>query len=60
MKTINKIISGASAILLILAIVMGANLLGKENVYVCLDREIAMVCDKLSSANAEGIQTRCY
>ena len=59
-KTITKITSGASAILLIVVLVMGANLLGQENVYVCLDREIAMVCDKLSAANVEDIQTRCY
>ena len=59
-KTITKITSGASAILLIAAILMGANLLNQENVYVCLDREIALVCDKLSATNTEGIQTRCY
>ncbi len=59
-KTITKITSGASAILLVVVLVMGANLLAQENVYVCLDREIAVVCDELSGTNALGIQTRCY
>ena len=60
METITKITSGASAVLLIVSLIMGAGLLGQENVYACLDSEIAMVCNKLSAANAEGIQTRCY
>ena len=55
-----KITSGASVILLIVSIVMGANLLNQENVYVCEERGLAMICDKLSSVNKEGIQTRCY
>jgi len=61
-KTITRerILAASSGILLITAIVFGANLYGQENVYACLDREIAQVCDSLSRVNSNGIQTRCY
>ena len=55
-----KLTGGAIGILTILSLVLASNLIAQENVYTCLEREIAMVCDKLSQANAEGIQTRCY
>ena len=59
---INKAGIGASAavVLAIVAIVMNSGLIGEENVYVCLDNEIAMKCDKLSAVNKDGMQTRCY
>ncbi len=60
MEIKDKITSGAIGILAIAAIIMGANLLGQENVYVCEERQLAMICDSLSKINAEGIQTRCY
>ena len=60
METKDKITSGAIGILAIAAIVMGANLLEQENVYVCEERQIAMICDSMSKANAEGLLTRCY
>ncbi len=60
METKTKITRGAVGILLIVSIVLNAGLIGQENVYACLDREIAMVCDKLSKINDAGIQTRCY
>ena len=60
MDTKTKIISGAITILAIATIVLSAGLIGQENVYTCLDRELAMVCDKLSAINDLGIQTRCY
>lgn len=60
MDTKTKITSGAITILALATIVLTASLMNQENVYACLEREIAMVCDKLSQANAEGIQTRCY
>ena len=59
-QTINKVTGSSLAVLTILAIVMGANLLGQENVYACEISQIAMKCDKLSSINADGLQTRCY
>lgn len=60
METNQKITNGAVVILLIASIVMGASLIGQKNVYVCLDNQIAMVCDSLSKINANGLQTRCY
>ena len=52
--------SGAAGILVVIAIVMNSGLIGEENVYACLDNELAMKCDKLSAVNADGFQTRCY
>ena len=62
METTTKqnITSGSAAIIAILAVVISVGLVGQENVYVCLDTEIAMKCDKLSAVNTEGTQTRCY
>ena len=55
-----KLTGGAISILVIVTIVLTAGLLGQENVYVCLEREIAMICEEgLSKVNAEGLQTRC-
>lgn len=59
-ETITKITGGASVALLIVSIVMGAGIMGKENVYACMDKNIAMVCDKLSVANSSGQSNRCY
>lgn len=60
METTTKITAGAGAILTILAVVMLAGLLNQENVYVCLDNELAMSCSEgLSKINADGLQTRC-
>ncbi len=58
--TKTKITTGAITILALATIVLTASLMNQENVYVCLDKEIAMVCDKLSAANVESLQTRCY
>jgi hypothetical protein len=55
-----KITTGGATLLAIIAIVMSSGLIGEDNVFVCLDTEIAMKCDKLSSVNSDGIQTRCY
>ncbi len=60
MEIKTKLTSGAAGILLIVTIVLSMGLAGQENVYVCLEKEIALVCDKLSAINVEGIQTRCY
>jgi len=62
METTTKLGIGSSAagILAIIAIVMNFGLVGEENVYACLDNEIAMKCDRLSAVNADGFQTRCY
>lgn len=60
METSTKITTGALGILTIISIVMLAGLIGQENVYVCEERGLAMICDSLSKVNAEGIQTRCY
>ncbi|KKL10365.1 hypothetical protein LCGC14_2556570 [marine sediment metagenome] len=59
---INKTGIGVSAAvaLAMVAIVMNSGLIGEDDVYACLDNEMAMKCDKLSAVNAEGIQTRCY
>jgi len=57
---IEKITSGSAILLAILAIVMSGGLIGQDNVYACLDTEMAMQCDKLSAINADGQQTRCY
>ena len=35
-------------------------LANQENVYDCLEKEIALVFERLSAINAESIQTRCY
>ena len=54
-------ISSGAAILAIAAIVMSfPALVNQENVYACVDTQIAMHCDKLSSPNEDGLQTRCY
>ena len=42
METKTKITTSAITILTILSIVLGAGLLGQENVYVCEERELAM------------------
>lgn len=60
METKTKLTGGAIGVLAIATIILSAGLVGQENVYACLDREIAMICDKLSSMNADGIHTRCY
>ena len=60
MDTKTKITSGAIGILTILSLVLGANLINQDNVFVCLEKEIAMVCNSLSKVNANGFQTRCY
>jgi len=57
---IEKITSGGAVLLAILAIVMSNGLIGQEDIYACIDNELAMKCDSLSGVNAEGIQTRCY
>jgi len=54
-----KITAGSAVILAIVSIVMQAGLIG-EDVYVCLDNELAMKCDRLSKVNLDGLQTRCY
>ena len=55
-----KITSGAIGILAILSLVLASNLIAQENVYACLEKEIAMVCERLSAVNVNGFQTRCY
>ena len=60
METKTKIIRGAIGILALATIVLSAGLMGQDDVYTCLDRNLAMVCDKLSSVNVDGMQTRCY
>ena len=60
MEIKDKITTSAIGILAVLSLVLGAGLLGQENVYVCEERQSAMICDSLSKVNAEGIQTRCY
>ena len=60
MDTKQKITIGAIGILTVLSLVLASNLIAQENVYACLDREIAMICeDGLSNVNADGLQTRC-
>ena len=60
METKDKLVSGAIGILAIATIVLTAGLASQENVYACMEREIARICDKLSAINKEGLQTRCY
>lgn len=60
METTTKITTGVASILLIVSLVMGANLIGQKDVYVCIETKVVMKCDKLSSVNEEGTQTRCY
>ena len=60
METTTKITTGSAIILAIIAIVMSSGLIGQDNIYACLDPEIAMQCDSLSKINAEGLITRCY
>ena len=60
MDTKEKITSGAIGILTILSLVLASNLIAQENVYACLEKEIAMVCERLSAVNVNGFQTRCY
>jgi len=58
-STKNTTIGAASAVLIVV-IILASGLIGQENVYVCLDNEIAMKCPEgLSKVNVEGIQTRC-
>lgn len=54
-----KIMAGAIGILSIVSIIMGAGLLGKENVYYCSSSQVALTCSSLSKIS-NGIQTRCY
>ena len=58
-KKITKrtIAEGVGIIALILATGIA---LDSENIYYCEEREIVMVCDKLSAINDDGGQTRCY
>jgi hypothetical protein len=60
METITKISAGANAVLLTMLMVMGSGMIGQDNVYACESLNTAMVCDSLSKANLEGIQSRCY
>ncbi len=60
METATKVSSGAAGLLLVIALVFSAGLIGEEDVYVCESTEIAMKCDKLSAVNSNGFQTRCY
>ena len=62
MEPITKYKTGIGA-LSIMALILAAGLIGQisdGNVYYCADREIVMVCDKLSKVNDDGLQTRCY
>jgi len=60
MITKDKITTGAIGLLAIISIVMGAGLLNQDNVYVCEERQLAMICDSLSKINDDSIHTRCY
>ena len=59
METKEKITRGTAGLFALLTIILGANLIYQDDVYVCEDKQISLVCDKLSKVN-EGIQTRCY
>jgi len=58
--TRTKIMTGASTLLAIAAIVMSWGFIGQDNIYACLDTKVAMECDRLSAVNSDGYQTRCY
>lgn len=60
MKTKDKITVGAISVFAIISIVLGAGLLNQKNVYICEESQIALICEKLSKINLEGIVTRCY
>ena len=60
METKEKITRGTAGLFALLTIILGANLIYQDDVYVCEDRQIALVCDKLSEVNKDGIQTWCY
>ena len=60
MELKTKLTSGAISILAVATIVLSAGLAGQDNVYACVEKEIALICDKLSKVNADGIQSRCY
>ena len=60
LTTNQKIVSSSTVLLLVIGIVFGSGFIGQENVYACEDLNLAMQCDKLSSVNDLGFQTRCY
>lgn len=60
METATKITGGTSiALAAILTIVITSGLANQPNVYVCLDKNLAMQCDKISN-QVNNISTRCY
>ena len=57
-----KITAGSAVVLSIIAIILNftPDLINQDDVYVCIDTEIAMQCDRLSAVNQDGFRTRCY
>ena len=47
-------------ITLVLAISGTYYLSQEDTAYYCEDRDLVMICEKLSKVNSIGIQTRCY
>ena len=47
-------------VFVMLSVIMAAGLIGEDSVYYCEDKQIAMICDKLSKPNVDGLSTRCY
>ncbi len=35
-------------------------LFGEDQAYYCEERDMVMICEKLSGVNSMGLQTRCY
>jgi len=59
MEVTKKLTMGT--IITLLLAVSGTYFLSQDdNAYYCEDRDMVMVCEKLSKINDFGVQTRCY
>ena len=59
MKVTKKLTVGT--IITLLLAMSGTYYLSQEDTaYYCADRDMVMICEKLSNENSLGLQTRCY
>ena len=56
----NKKLTIGTIITLVLAISGTYFIAQEDNAYYCEDKDVVMICEKLSQANDYNIQTRCY
>jgi len=62
MIKMNKTIKLTAGMIITLALAISGTyyLTQGDSAYYCQDKDIVMVCDKLSNTNDLGLQTRCY